>query len=73
MTNYIVYSSHLKPSKIKGNLPDVFYTYIAIDSHIGWHYAITNERENAYVFDESEMKEAEFIADCWGMKIKELF
>jgi hypothetical protein len=72
MTDYIVYQSHLKPSKIRGNLPDVFCTYIANDSHIGWHYTITSEREDAYIFDESQKKDAEFIADCWGMKVEKL-
>lgn len=64
MAQFIVCSSHLKPSKVKGELPDISYTYIANDSHIGWHYTLTNEREQAYVFVESEMKEAEIIGDC---------
>ena len=72
MASYIVCSSRLKPSKVKGEFPDILYTYIANDSHIGWHYTLTTEREQAYVFDESEIKEAEFIADCWKMQIKEL-
>lgn len=72
MTNYIIYSSHLKASKIKGELPDVSYTYIANDSHIGYHYTITNVREDAYIFDETEIKHAEFIAGAWSMKVKEL-
>jgi len=62
----------MKPSKNKGNLPDIIYTYISNDSDIGWHYTITHERENAYVFDESLMRYAEFIADCWGMRIKKI-
>lgn len=72
MAEYIVCSSYLKPSKKKGQLPDVGYIYIADDSAIGWHYTITNDHENAYVFDESEIDQAKFIADCWKMKIKKL-
>lgn len=72
MNNYIVCSSRLLPSKVKGDLPDVLYTYIANDSHIGWHYTLTNNRENAYVFDESEKAIAEFLSDCWKMQIKKL-
>ncbi|KYC94388.1 hypothetical protein B4102_3609 [Heyndrickxia sporothermodurans] len=72
MTRYIVCSINLKPSKIKGSLPDVSYTFISVYSHIGHHYEITNDREDAYEFEEFELKEAEFIADCWGMEIKKL-
>lgn len=72
MARYIVCSSHLKPSKVKGDFPEITYTYIASDSHIGWHYTVTNDRERAYMFDEAEMKDAKFIASCWGMQIKEL-
>lgn len=72
MADYIVCSSHLIPSKIKGNLPDIVHIYIADDSHIGWHYTITNERKKAYEFDELEMEFAKFIADCWRMKVEKL-
>ncbi|MGG3800438.1 hypothetical protein [Metabacillus fastidiosus] len=72
MARYIVRSSHMKPSKGKGDLPEIFYTYISIYSAIGWHYLITNDRELAYVFEEFEKEDAEFIAGCWGMQIKEL-
>lgn len=72
MSRYIVCSIHIKPAAKKGQLPDISYSYIANESHIGWHYTLTNERENAYVFDEEEIKDAEFIANCWGMKIQKL-
>lgn len=70
--DYIVRSSSLFPAKNKGDLPDVRYNYIANDSHIGWHYTLTNKRENAYIFDESEMEYAKFISECWRMEIKQL-
>ncbi|MCC2250047.1 hypothetical protein JUJ52_08715 [Virgibacillus sp. AGTR] len=72
MSDYIVYSTHMKPSKIKGEFPDIFYEYIAVDSAIGFFYTLTNDRENAYIFDESQLEDARFIADCWRMKIKEV-
>lgn len=72
MASYIVRSSHLTPSKVKGELPDINHQYIAIDSAIGWHYSLTNDRERAYIFEEFELKDAEFIADCWGMQLKKL-
>lgn len=73
MADYIVYSSHLKPSKNKGELPDISYIYISIDSNYGWHWSLTNERKKALIFYESQKKDADFIADCWGMKVKKLF
>jgi len=69
---YIVVQSNLVPSKAKGDLPDVVYNYIANDSHIGWHYILTNKRERAYIFLESELDDAKFIADCWRMKVEKL-
>lgn len=72
MNGYIVYSINMRPAAVKGQLPDLSYTYIANDSNIGWHYTITRDRERAYIFDESEMSEAEFIASCWGMKLEKL-
>lgn len=73
MADYIVYSSHLKPSKKKGELPDISYTFISIHSDYGWHWSLTQDRERALIFHEWQKKDAEFIADCWGMKVKELF
>lgn len=72
MAQFVVCSSHMKPSKIKGELPDVVYQYIADDSHIGHHYTITNQRDKAYEFDGSEINEAKFIAECWRMRLKEI-
>lgn len=72
MARYIVCYSHMKAAKTKGDSPEIFYTYIANDSHIGWHYSLTADREQAYVFEEFEWKDAKFIAGCWGMQIKEL-
>ncbi|KON86594.1 hypothetical protein AF332_07025 [Sporosarcina globispora] len=72
MARYIVCSSHMKASKVKGDFPEIFYTYIANDSHLSWHYTLTADREKAYIFDEFEWEDAEFIASCWGMQIKQL-
>ncbi|MGN7183660.1 hypothetical protein [Cytobacillus kochii] len=72
MAQYVVCSSHMKPSKVEGDFPDIAYTYISNDSHIGWHYAITPDREQAYIFDESEIEKAQLIASCWRMQLKEL-
>ncbi|KMK77609.1 hypothetical protein [Alkalihalobacillus pseudalcaliphilus] len=72
MKEYIVRSSHLIPSKVKGELPEVVYNYIANDSSIGIHYTLTRERDYAYIFVDYEKKDAEFIAECWGMKLVEL-
>lgn len=72
MSEYIVYSSDLKASEIKGQLPDIAHTYIANDSSIGWHYTVTDKRENAYVFIETQIEKAREIADLWDMKVKQL-
>jgi hypothetical protein len=70
VANYIVYSSGIKPPKIKGEFPDIIYNYIANDSTIGFHYRLTSKRDNAYEFDDTELNHAKFIADCWNMKVK---
>ncbi len=72
MAEYIVYSSDIKPSKIKGEFPDIVYTYISNESLIGWHYTITNQMENAYLFDETDYDKAKEIAELWNMKLKQL-
>jgi hypothetical protein len=72
MARYVVCSSHMKPSKTKGDLPDIIYQYIAFDSTINWHYTFTNDIENAYYFDEFEKDEAKEIASLWNMKVKEV-
>lgn len=73
MAEYIVYSSDIKPSKNKGELPDVIYNYISNESLIGWHYTLTKQRENAYLFDETEYAKAQEIAELWNMRLKQLF
>lgn len=72
MPRYIVYSSYLSPSKVKGELPDVTYEYIANDSMIPWHYTFTRNIEKAYFFDEFEKDKAKEIALLWSMKMKQL-
>lgn len=72
MARYIVCSSHMKPSKVKGELPDITHQYIASDSMINWHFTFTNNIENAYLFEEFEKEEAKEIALLWNMKVKDL-
>lgn len=72
MARYVVCSSHIKPSKIKGEFPDVIYQYIASDSMINWHFTFTKDIEKAYFFEEFEKEEAQEIALLWSMKVKEL-
>lgn len=73
MVEYIVYSSDIKPSRIKGEFPEVIYSYISNESMIDWHYTLTKQRENAYLFDETEYVKAQEIAELWNMRIKQLF
>lgn len=73
--NYLIYQSHLTPSKVRGELPDVIYEFVANTSNIGWHYTFTRNRKDAFVFDgeaytPDEVKE---IAELLGMRMKELF
>lgn len=70
MSEYIVYSTHMKP--VKGGFPEIIRQYIAADSAIGVHYTVTKDKVNAYIFDDSELNDAQFIADCWNMKIEEV-
>lgn len=72
MTQYVVCSGHIKPSKIKGELPDIIYQYIASDSMINWHYTFTRDIEKAYCFEEFEKDEAKEIALLWNMELREL-
>ncbi|WP_416149475.1 hypothetical protein ACM26V_00300 [Salipaludibacillus sp. HK11] len=72
MEEFIVCQSYLKTSKIKGKWPDVVYSYISNDSDIGFHHTLTNDREKAYIFGESQLEIANFISECWEMKIVKL-
>jgi len=72
MARYVVYQSYIKPSKIKGELPDVIYEYIANDSAIHWHYTFTKNIEKAYFFDDFEIDLVNEIAELWNMKLKQL-
>lgn len=72
MARYVVCSSHIITSKIKYQLPDVIYQYIANDSMISWHYTFTRNIENAYFFEEFEMEQAKEISFLWNMKVKRL-
>jgi hypothetical protein len=69
---YVVCSSHMRPSKIKGELPDVLYQYIGNDSMIPWHYTLTKNKEEAYLFDDFELNDAKEIASFWNMKLKDI-
>lgn len=71
MVRYVVCSSRTKPSKVKGEFPDIIYQYIASDSMANWHYTFTNDIKNAYYFEEFEKDEAKEIAHLWNMKVKE--
>jgi len=72
MARYLVYQSYIKPSNVKGELPDVIYEYIANDSTIGWHYTFTKKIENAYFFDDFELELAKDIVEIWNLKLKKL-
>ncbi len=68
MASFIVCSSHMKASKVKGDFPEIIYTYISNDSHIGWPYSLTADCNDAYVFNKFEWIVTEFIASCWGRR-----
>lgn len=72
MSRYIVFETYLEKSSIKGDLPDLKYLFISNDSDIGYHYSLTNNIDNAYIFDEKQLDKAKFIAECWKMNIKKL-
>jgi hypothetical protein len=72
MAQYVVCSSHMKASKVKGNLPDIIYEYIANDSMIPWHYTFTRNIKDAYYFDDFAKAEAKEIAHLWNMKVNKL-
>ncbi len=72
MARYLVYQSYMKPSEIRGELPDVINEYIANDSDIRWHYTFTKNIENAYIFDDFELELVNEIAEILSMKIKTL-
>lgn len=72
MAQYVVYSSHMKASKVKGELPDIIYQYIANDSMIPWHYTFTRNIKDAYLFDDFEQDKSKEIAFLWNMKVKSL-
>lgn len=72
MARYLVYQSYLKPSAVRGELPDVIKEYVANDSNIGWHYTFTKNIENAYIFDDFELELVNEIAELLSMKIKTL-
>lgn len=72
MVRYIIFQSHLKPSKLKRELPDIVYEYIGNDSSIGWHYTFTDVIEKAYIFDDFQHSLVKDIARLLNMKIKEL-
>jgi hypothetical protein len=72
MSRYVVYSSQMKASKVKGDLPDIIYQYIANDSMIPWHYTFTRNIKDAYNFEDFETDEAKETALLWNMKVKKL-
>lgn len=72
MARYLVYQSYMKPSEIRGELPDVINEYVANDSDIRWHYTFTKNIENAYIFDDFELELVNEIAELLSMKIKTL-
>lgn len=72
MARYVVYSIHMKTSKIKGELPDIIHQYIAIDSMISWHYTFTRNIKDAYYFYDFEIDEVKNIAHLLNMKVKKL-
>ncbi len=72
MTRYVVCSSYLVASKIRGELPDVVYEYIANDSSINFHFAFTRKIDRAYLFDDFELDKAKEIAWLLNMKVKKL-
>lgn len=47
--------------------------YISVYSHIGYDYRITHDKKEAYIFCNHDMHHAHFIADIWGMEVKEIF
>lgn len=47
--------------------------YISVESNIGHDYRITRYKKEAYVFCNRDMHHAHFIADAWGMEVKEIF
>lgn len=71
---WVIYETHLVPSKIRGQLPDIVYEYIANTSDIGYHFDFTKERKCAYVFDNEAytVGEVKEMADLLCMKILEL-
>ena len=66
MTEYIVYKSYLKAQK--GQLPDVIKEYVADTSHIGAHYDLTRNRQDAHRFMDSS--EAESVAYLLDMEVE---
>lgn len=69
-TQYVVCSSYLVSSKVKGELPDVVYEYIANSSSINWHYDFTRDVKEAYIFDSFEMDKVNEIAWLLNMNVK---
>lgn len=70
MKRWVVFSGHLKPSKIKGELPDTIEQYIDNDSIIPWHCTFTKDKTKAYLFDDFELNVANELANLWNMKVK---
>ncbi|MFS1519551.1 hypothetical protein V1503_24290 [Bacillus sp. SCS-151] len=64
---YVVYSSRMVPSKIKGDFPEVIKTNLS-DSLFNPGY--TNDINSSYRF--YELGEAEEAADFLGMEVEEL-
>jgi hypothetical protein len=62
----------MKASKVKGELPDLVYQYIANDSMIPWHYTVTQDKEDAYIFDDFQINEAKEIASFWNMSLMKI-
>lgn len=47
--------------------------YISTYSDIGYHYELTKNKKEAYVFDEYELRQACFIASTWDLCLLEVF
>ena len=71
---YLIFQSYLVRSKIKGELPDVKYKYVAKTSDIGYHFDLTRNRKDAYVFHSEAYtyEQVKYYADLLEMKVKEV-
>lgn len=70
MGEYIICRKALRPSKVKGQLPDVISEYLAETSHPWWEHDFTRDRSKAFIFPCRE--EASEIAELLNMEMEEV-